>query len=323
LKNIIHSPGLSERRTFGATALQVSPFGLGCARLGGIFHQDGADHLSLLSTALDAGINFFDTADIYSQGESEALLGRAFDGRRHDVIIASKAGYVLPARRHLIARMKPLVRPVLRWAGLRRAHVPGVLRGAPAQDFSPAHLKRALEGSLRRLRTDFLDLFQLHSPPAGVIARGEWLEALEQLKSQGKIRYYGISCDTADAAFAALRFPTVSAIQVSLSLLERGAEAAIAQASRQGTAVIVREVLANGLLVKAPAAVNVEAYCQSAAEAEEKRAQLIALRDEAEREGSSVAELALKFVAGYPGVSVSLVGASRSGQLDSLLRLLN
>ena len=112
--------GPSQKRRFGRTDLEVSGFGLGCARIGGIFQRDAADYLELLSAALDAGINFFDTADIYSQGESESLLGRAFRRRRNEVILASKAGYVLPLQRRTVARIKPLVRPFLRLIRLRR-----------------------------------------------------------------------------------------------------------------------------------------------------------------------------------------------------------
>src|SRR5215831_20885069 len=101
-------------RSFGSTGLRVSEIGLGCARIGGIFQQDPRGFANLLAAAYDRGIRFFDTADIYSQGESETLVGKAFKGRRHEVVIATKAGYVLPAQRQLIARIKPLVRPLIK-----------------------------------------------------------------------------------------------------------------------------------------------------------------------------------------------------------------
>src|SRR3984957_11605575 len=189
-------------RRFGRTELNVSEFGLGCARIGGIFKREPGDFLNILSAALDAGINFFDTSDIYSQGESERLLGRAFRHRREQVVIASKAGYVLPAQRRIVARPQPLVRPLIGLLGLRRHHLSSAVRGAPAQNFSPAHLVRAVEGSLRRLGTDHLDLFQLHSPPTAVIELSDWVETLDGLKRKGKIRYYGISCDSVEAELA-------------------------------------------------------------------------------------------------------------------------
>jgi aryl-alcohol dehydrogenase-like predicted oxidoreductase len=307
-------------RRFGRTDLNVSEFGLGCARIGGIFQRDQADFLNLLSAALDGGINFFDTADMYSQGESEVLLGRAFRLRRDQIVIASKAGYVLPAQRRIVARFKPLVRPLIGLLGLGRHQLPSALRGSPAQDFSSAHLRRAVEGSLRRLGTDRLDLFQLHSPPASVVAKGEWVETLEGLKRAGKIRYYGISCDSVEAALAALGHPGVSSIQVAINLFERRAvDALLPYAREQGVAVIARECLANGLLAKDASAIDLGAYCQSPAETERKAAQLDSYRQTAVESGCTLAQLALQFVSRLEGVSVLLVGVSRPQQLDRLL----
>src|SRR5258706_15224783 len=109
-----------KARPFGNTDLRVSELGLGCARIGGIFQQDPGGFVNLLSAARDAGINFFDTADMYSQGESEALVGRAFHRCRDRVVIASKVGYCLPAQRRLVARVKPFVRPLIKLLGIRR-----------------------------------------------------------------------------------------------------------------------------------------------------------------------------------------------------------
>jgi aryl-alcohol dehydrogenase-like predicted oxidoreductase len=307
-------------RRFGRTDLHVSEFGLGCARIGGIFQRDPTEFLNLLSASLDAGINFFDTADMYSQGESEVLLGRAFRRRRDQIVIASKAGYVLPAQRRIVARFKPLVRPLIRFLGLSRHHLPAAVRGAPAQDFSPDHLRRAVEGSLRRLGTDHLDLFQLHSPPTAVVERGEWVETLEGLKRAGKIRYYGISCDSVEAALAALGHPNVSSIQVAINLLERSAvDTVLPRALRQGVAIIARECLANGLLAKDAASLDLHSYCQSPHEAERKAEQLTSYRQVADLNGCTLAQLALQFVSRLEGVSVSLVGVSRRQQLDTFL----
>src|SRR5581483_11951507 len=176
-----------SRQRFGSTDLTVSQYGLGCARIGGIFQSDPSAFVKLLCAANDAGINFFDTADIYSQGESERLLGRALGRRRNDIVIATKAGYLLPAQRRLVARIKPFVRPLIRLTGFRRQHVPGSVRGSLAQDFSGRHLRKAVEDSLRRLRTDRIDLFQLHSPPAAQINQGDWLDLLSRLKWEGKL----------------------------------------------------------------------------------------------------------------------------------------
>src|SRR4051812_6208938 len=130
-------------RTFGNTDLKVSEYGLGCARIGGIFQGDSKSFLRLFAAAADSGINFYDTADMYSQGESEVLLGKAFRTRRSQVIIASKAGYCLPSRRKFVARLKPNLRPVLRALKIRRDRLPSGTRGALSQDFSPGYLRSA------------------------------------------------------------------------------------------------------------------------------------------------------------------------------------
>src|SRR5215207_380372 len=103
----------------------VSELGFGCARLGGVFQGATRDDVvRTLRTAFDRGITFFDTADMYCQGESEQILGDALRGVRQQVVIASKAGYCLPAQRKLVARIKPLLRPIIRYLGISRRHVP-------------------------------------------------------------------------------------------------------------------------------------------------------------------------------------------------------
>jgi aryl-alcohol dehydrogenase-like predicted oxidoreductase len=310
--------GISRHR-FGRTDLVVSDYGLGCARIGGVFKSNAGDFVKLLTAALDGGITFFDTADIYSQGESEQLLGRAFRKRRGDVVIASKAGYVLPSQRKLVARIKPLVRPVIKLLRLSRRHLPSAVRGELAQDFSPSYLKSAVEASLRRLRTDYLDLLQLHSPPAPTVQAGEWVEALDALKQQGKIRYYGISCDTVDAASAALSFGGVASLQLPLSLLSQSFVPVLKSAHAAGVAVIARECLANGLLVKELSLEQIRDYCRSDAEASEKVSQIAAFRREAAANGMTLEQFALRWVRGLDGVSVPLVGVSRLEQLEVLL----
>lgn len=309
-----------QLRAFGKTSLQVSELGLGCARIGGVFQGDALAFVRLLAVAREAGINFFDTADMYSQGESESLLGRVFGSRRSEIVIATKAGYCLPGRRKLAGRLKPFLKPVIKALGIKRENLPAAARGALAQDFSPAYLTRALEASLQRLKTDYVDVFQLHSPPAEVIARGDWLPALEALKQAGKIRYYGIACDTTEAALSALRFPGVSSIQLTLSLLEQSALSDVLPvASEQGVAVIARECLGNGLLVKPPSELDLNKYCASPGEVEKRTEQLTRFRNLAVERGLPLPRLAVEFASRAPGVSVALVGARAPQQLRRLL----
>jgi aryl-alcohol dehydrogenase-like predicted oxidoreductase len=308
-------------RPFGTTDLRVSELGLGCARIGGIFQGNAAGYLDLLSAARDAGITFFDTADMYSQGESEKLVGQAFRNRRHSVVIASKAGYRLPGQRRLAARLKPFLRPLIRALKIKRSALPSTVRGAPSQDFSSAYLREAVEASLRRLRTDYIDLLQLHSPPADAVARGEWQQGLEDLKRAGKIRYYGISVDTIEAGEAALQFPGVSSLQFVVSLInERWAEALLPLARQKGVGVIARECLANGLLVKDEKDIKLEDFYATPEERAARGQQLAAHRMAATASGQSLASLAIGHVLGLAGVSVALLGARNRDQLESLLR---
>jgi aryl-alcohol dehydrogenase-like predicted oxidoreductase len=309
-----------EVRPFGTTGLRVSTVGLGCARIGGIFQRDPKAFVNLLAAARDRGINFFDTADMYSQGESETLIGIAFRRRRDQIVIATKAGYCLPAQRRIIARLKPFARPLIRLLRIRRDRLPSAVRGALAQDFSPLYLRRAVEASLRRLRTDYIDVLQLHSPPADIVRSGEWVDALEGLKRAGKIRFYGVSCDTLDAARAALDFSGVSSLQLVVNLFERGAaEAIVPRARAQGAAVIARECLANGLLVKPESEIDLTAYCQSPEQEDLRRKQLAGYREGAAQRGISLSQLALEYATGLDGVSVALIGVSNMGQLNALL----
>lgn len=309
-----------NRRPFGSTGLQVSELGLGCARIGGIFKNDPKQFIELLSAARDQGINFFDTADMYSQGESETLLGRAFHKRRDQVIFASKVGYCLPAQRQLIARVKPFVRPLIRLLRIKRENLPSSVRGTIAQDFSSAYVQKAVEGSLRRLRTDYLDVLQLHSPPAEIVARGDWSRAIEELKRAGKVRYFGISCDTLDAAEAALG-ADISSLQVVVSLLEPSfAQAIVPRAQERGIAVIARETLANGLLVKAEHEIDLAAYCQTPEQIASRQSELARHRAAAQARGVPLARHALEYVTHTKGVSVALIGVSRREQLTATLR---
>src|ERR1035437_7473489 len=130
-------------RFLGKTGLKVSEVGFGCWGIGGVAPGtksygpvDDSQSVRALLQARELGINFFDTSDLYGAGHSEEVLAAAFAGRRAEVLIASKAGVVVDAQ-----------------AGTQR------------QDFSPSHIRAALEGSLRRLRTDYIDLYQLHDPP--------------------------------------------------------------------------------------------------------------------------------------------------------------
>lgn len=212
-------------RDFGKTGWRVSEIGFGGARIGGLLAQDGgrATSLRTLEAAHDAGINFYDTADMYAQGESEILIGKAFRKMRDKVFIATKGGYRLPARRRFIQLIKPLAKPIARAIGLRRNAVPAGLSGAISQDFSPGYLRDAVEASLRRLQSDHIDLYQLHSPPREQLLATQFqdtLGLLARLKAEGKIREYGIALDTADDAAHCLGMEGIASLQVPFGLMD-------------------------------------------------------------------------------------------------------
>ncbi len=309
-----------ELRNFGNTSLKVSAYGLGCARIGGVFQASPTGFLDLLGFAFERGINFFDTADMYSQGESEALIGKALRRNRDRIVIASKAGWVSPAGRKLAGKLKPLLRPLVQRLKIRRDRLPSVGRSVAAQDFSPKYLRSAVEGSLRRLRTDYLDILQLHSPPLEIIERGDWQQVLEELQRVGKIRYYGVAVDSLEAGLAALRFDGVSSVQFRLSLLEpQAATQLFPLASTRGVGIIARECLGNGLLAKPPEQIDLKAICSSEEEIERRAGQLAGLRQEAAAEQRTLLQKALAYPPSVQGVSVTLLGARSVDQLSGLL----
>jgi aryl-alcohol dehydrogenase-like predicted oxidoreductase len=251
---------------------------------------------------------------MYSQGESEVLIGQAFRDRRDRVILATKGGYCLPAQRRLAARMKPFLRPIARALGIKRERLPAGVTGTLSQDFSPRYLIRALEGSLRRLRTDYVDIYQLHSPPAPVIRSGEFIETLETLKRQGKIRYYGVAADTAEDAEVCLRYPQISSLQLPFGLLDREAlDTVFSRAGAQGVGLIARGCFGGGLLKET----LTEAQLR---EMTPKWPEILRYRRIAGQQSRPILELALQFALRIPPISVILLGMRTETHLMDNLR---
>jgi aryl-alcohol dehydrogenase-like predicted oxidoreductase len=306
--------------TFGNTGLKVSEVGFGGSRIGGVFagKNSSAEALEVLRGSLDAGITFYDTADMYSQGESEVLIGKAFRGRRDQVVIATKGGYTLPARRNLIKRVKPLVRPIVQALGLKRARLPSGISGALSQDFTPSYLTRALEASLKRLQTDYVDLYQLHSPRPPFMqspAFGEALETLAKLKQQGKIRFYGVATEVPEDAPDAVSAPGIASLQFSFGLLDPQAldQGTLGAARERGLGIIVRGCFAGGLLKDGLTQEQLVA-------ATPKWERILALRSLSTKLGRSVLDLAFQYCRGTPGVSVTLLGMHAERHLRDNLR---
>jgi len=300
---------------FGKTGMQVSEIGFGGSRIGGVFadKNSGKEALNVLRRALDAGITFYDTADMYAQGESESLMGMAFDGRRSAVIIATKGGYCLPARRNVIKRIKPLVRPIMQALGLKRARLPAGISGALSQDFSPPYLTKALESSLKRLKTDYVDLYQLHSPDATFMqsgAFGEALQTLERLKVQGKLRFYGVATEVPEDAPFCLAAPGISSIQLGFGLLDLDAldNGTLAAAGARGLAVIARGCFGGGLLKDGLDEAQLK-------DATPKWQRILALRSLGKATGRPLLDMAFQFCRATPAVSVTLLGMRTENHL--------
>lgn len=306
---------------FGTTGMSVSEIGFGGSRIGGVFadkNSSSKDALHVLAKALDCGITFYDTADLYAQGESESLMGTAFRGRREQVILATKGGYCLPARRNLIKRIKPLVRPIVRALGLKRARLPSGMSGALSQNFTPEYLAGALEKSLKRLRTDYVDLYQLHSPGQAFMqtpAFGETLATLERFKQQGKVRFYGVATEEAEDAPFCLAAPGISSVQLGFGVLDLQALdlGTLSAAQSRGLAVIARGCFAGGLLKDGLDAAQLRA-------ATPKWPRILALRQHCESSGRSLLDTAFQFCRATPAVSVTLLGMRVESHLQQNLQ---
>jgi len=285
-------------RQLGESGLTVSTVGLGCNAFGARIDADQTS--AVVSAALDAGVTLFDTADIYGNraGESEELLGKALGDRREDVVLATKFGMDM--------------------------------RGANGPDWgvrgSRRYIRKAVEASLRRLGTDWIDLYQMHEPdPATPIE--ETLAALDELVSEGKVRYVGSSnfagWQVLDADWTARssgleRF--VSA-QNKYSLYDRSAEAELVPACEQvGVGILPFFPLEYGLLTgkyrrgaAAPEGSRLESQSQRLEGADFDRIE--ALQHYAEKRGLSMLQVAIGGLAAQPAVASVIAGATKPEQV--------
>jgi aryl-alcohol dehydrogenase-like predicted oxidoreductase len=205
-------------RTLGRTGWQVSEISFGAWAIGSAWGQvDDRESLAALHAALDGGVNFFDTADVYGDGHSERLLAKLRKERKEKFYIATKAG----------RRLNP--------------HT--------ADGYNRANLTAFVERSLKNLNTDTIDLLQLHCPPVEVLYRPEVFDVLDDLVKVGKVRYYGVSVEKAEEALKAIEFPGVQTIQIIFNVFrQRPAELFFPEAQRRQVGILARVPLASGLL---------------------------------------------------------------------------
>lgn len=259
----------------GASDLEVSAISLGCMSLG----KDQKVNNDIIHKALDGGINFFDTADLYDKGRNEEMVGEALKGIRQEVIIASKVGNV--------------------WNNDGKSWHWGP---------SKKYILSSIEGSLKRLGTDYLDLYQLHG---GTLEDpiDEIIETFELLKAQGKIRHYGISSIRPNVIRQYIAKSSIVSVMMQYSLLDRRPEETIfKELEAADVSVITRGSLASGLLIdKEP-----KEYVGYSKEEVQLLQKII------QQQPQTVAQ-ALKFALLPTAVATAAVGASKLQQMDEVL----
>jgi aryl-alcohol dehydrogenase-like predicted oxidoreductase len=206
-------------RKLGKTGFNVSEVSLGTWQVGGRwgepFSEKNAEQI--INKAIDAGVNFIDTADVYSDGLSEAAVAKVVKNRSEEVFIATKCG----------RQIQP--------------HVP--------EGYTPQQLTGYVEQSLRNMKLETIDLIQLHCPPTDVYYRPEIFETFDRLKQQGKIRNLGVSVELVDEALKAMEYLNVTTVQIIFNMFRlKPSEQFFARAKENNCGIIVRVPLASGLL---------------------------------------------------------------------------
>jgi aryl-alcohol dehydrogenase-like predicted oxidoreductase len=294
-----------DYRTLGHTGVQVSPLCLGAMMFGAWGNTDHEDSIRIIHTALDAGINFVDTADVYSRGESEEIVGKALVGRRENVVLASKFH--------------------------------GTMGDDPNQaGNSRRWIMREVEASLKRLQTDWIDLYQVHRWDPWT-DHEETLGALSDLVTQGKVRYIGSSTYPAAQIVKAQwvardqRLQRFVCEQPPYSILVRGIEADVLPTCKElGMGAIAWSPLAGGWLsgrwrkgadelTSRRSAMIPQRYDLSLPANQVKLEAADALATVAEESGISLIHIALAFVIRHPAVTAAIIGPRTMEQLESQL----
>ena len=296
-----------QHRTLGKTGFSISEISLGTWQVGGKwgepFSHATADRI--LNDAVDAGINFIDTADVYGDGESEKAVGRLVRSRAERVYVATKCG----------RRLQP--------------HT--------AEAYQPAALRGFVEDSLRNMGLETLDLVQLHCPPTEVYYRPEIFEAFDRLKEEGKILNLGVSVEKVEEGLKAIEYPNVTTVQVIFNMFrQRPVELLFKEAQRRNVGLIVRVPLASGLLTGKFSAQTTfdkddhrnfnrdgEAFDKGETFSGVNYSTGLAAVEELKKlfpAQANLAQQALRWILMFPEVSCIIPGASRPEQLASNLQ---
>jgi myo-inositol catabolism protein IolS len=281
---------------FGRTGLDVSRLSMGCNRLG----DPGVDPNQwppIVRKALELGVTFFDTSNSYNQGRSEEVLGNVISTWPHPTVIATKGG------------------------------VPVMTNDYPNREFSAATIKRAAEDSLKRLRRDAIDLYMLHSPSVEQLESHTWAQAIEQLKSEGKVRYFGISThDHASGVWAIDH--GADFLQIEYDMLDPSAEDELLPLARKhDIGIMIRTPLARGLLSgKFPAGQAIPAAQQWRRPTGDRLQLRLARVDQLRfliRDGQTLAQAALRWLLAQPGVHCVIPGARTVEQLEDNIKAID
>ena len=205
-------------RLLGRTPYKVSEVSFGAWAIGGSWGAvSDEESLAARHKAIDCGVNFIDTADVYGDGRSERLIAKLKKSRKDEIVVATKAGRRLPQQ--------------------------------TVEGYNRENLTAWVEESLRNLSTDALDLLQLHCPPGGVYDRPDIFGILDDMVRAGKIRYYGVSVEKVEEALKAIQYPNVQTVQIIFNCFrQRPAEVFFAQAKQRQVGILARVPLASGLL---------------------------------------------------------------------------
>ena len=211
-----HEP--MKYRALGRTGWDVSDISFGAWAIGGAWGDvSDEESLAALNAAVDSGINFLDTADVYGNGRSERLIAQLKASRKEDIVVATKAGRMLPKQ--------------------------------TVEGYSRANLAGWIEESLRNLKVEALDLLQLHCPPTDAYYHPELFGMLDDFVSEGKIRFYGVSVERVEEALKAIDYPNVQTVQIIFNCFrQRPADLFFAQAKLKQVGILARVPLASGLL---------------------------------------------------------------------------
>ena len=208
-----------QYRQLGKAGIKISEISLGTWQVGGKWGSGFDEKLAhrILNTAIDGGVNFIDTADIYENGMSEKSVGKVVNERSEEIYVATKCGRAL------------------------RPH--------ESAGYTPESMRRFVEGSLTRMKLERLDLIQLHCPPIEVYYRPEIFEAFQKMQDEGKIKAMGVSVEKVEEGIKALEYDNVSSIQIIYNMFrQRPQERLFEMAKERGVGIIVRVPLASGLL---------------------------------------------------------------------------